>query len=370
MAQRFRTVLRTQATRVRRAAAPWRLMMAAKTALAVGIAWPVGHAMPWNVDDFPYYAPLGALISVYPSLMSSAESAAQSLAGLAFGLVLALAVVITVGPTWWSISLVVGVGVLFTGTGWFGVGRDYVPMAALLVLIIGGSNAEDYSLGYLVQMLAGVVIGLTVNFVIAPPTGATNARAQIDHLRERLAQQLRDIGEALAESWPPEQQTWAENTADLMALAGETRESLTIADDGRKANPRALILRTRLRGDYLHLDRLVRLAHQTREISEMLASAVWRGNSSMRLDASLAAPISVACKAVAAAIEQQNNVLQRDDTGQAHGAVADAASAVRHLVEAVNDRNLQSGQTTGPAVMVTMHLRRMLDLLHSDRADA
>ncbi len=97
-----------------------RLLLAAKAALAVGIAWAIAPHMPGVTDEYPYYAPLGALLSMYPTLMESAKSGLQTLLGLAVGIGLALVVVVTVGPNWWTIPLVAGIGVLLSGTGWFG----------------------------------------------------------------------------------------------------------------------------------------------------------------------------------------------------------------------------------------------------------
>jgi len=133
--------------------------LAAKTAVAVGIAWAIAPHMPGVTDQYPYYAPLGALVSMYPTLMGSAKSGVQTLLGLAMGIGLAVLVVVTVGPTWWSIPVIVGLGVVLSGTGWFGAGREYVPMAALFVLIIGGQDADAYALGYLVQMGVGLRSG-------------------------------------------------------------------------------------------------------------------------------------------------------------------------------------------------------------------
>ncbi len=41
--------------------------------------------MPGVTDQYPYYAPLGALLSMYPTLMGSAKSSLQTLLGLATG---------------------------------------------------------------------------------------------------------------------------------------------------------------------------------------------------------------------------------------------------------------------------------------------
>jgi hypothetical protein len=50
----------------RAATAGPRLLLAAKTALAVGIAWTVAPFVPGVAEQYPYYAPLGALVSCTP----------------------------------------------------------------------------------------------------------------------------------------------------------------------------------------------------------------------------------------------------------------------------------------------------------------
>jgi uncharacterized membrane protein YgaE (UPF0421/DUF939 family) len=93
---------------------PDRLLLAAKTALAVGIAWAVAPFVPGVANEYPYYAPLGALVSMYPTLMGSARTGLQTLLGLAAGIVLATAVILTTGPSWWSIPVIVGIGVILS----------------------------------------------------------------------------------------------------------------------------------------------------------------------------------------------------------------------------------------------------------------
>jgi hypothetical protein len=59
-----------------------RILLAVKAAIAVAIAWFVAPHMPGVADEYPYYAPLGALVSMYPTLMGSVKAGLQTLAGL------------------------------------------------------------------------------------------------------------------------------------------------------------------------------------------------------------------------------------------------------------------------------------------------
>jgi len=208
---------------VREAVTPARLLLVAKTALATGLAWLIAPHMPGVTNDYPYYAPLGALVSMYPTLMGSVRSGLQTLLGLVTGIGLATLVVLTVGPTWWTVPLVIAVGVLLSGTGWFGSGREYVPIAALFVLVVGGQDSEDFSLGYLVQMAVGVIVGLLINLIIAPAPLTRAAEVQVHAFRAQLGAHLHDIGDAVSNAWPPERAQWADDAASLADTAARGR---------------------------------------------------------------------------------------------------------------------------------------------------
>ena len=337
-----------------------RLLLAAKAALAVGIAWALAPHMPGVTDEYPYYAPLGALLSMYPTLMESAKSGLQTLLGLVVGIGLALAVVATVGPNWWSIPLVAGIGVLLSGTGWFGVGREYVPIAALFVLIIGGQDSDDYSLGYLTQMAVGVAVGLAVNLLIVPRVLTGVAAARVDSFRGQLARHLREIGDAVSDSWPPERDGWVRDAAALADTSRDVRQALDEADASRKGNPRAMRGRHDTSGVHARLESLDLIAVRIRDISEAVADAIWERPGGLGLDAKLAQPLSEACRRVADCIERD-----ADDSADAHRSRESAARAVRILLEAVDEVSVSSGQTIGPGALICMHLRRILLLLRA-----
>lgn len=332
-----------------------RLLIAAKTALAVGIAWVVAQHMPGVTDEYPYYAPLGALLSMYPTLMESAKSGLQTLLGLAAGILLALVVVVTVGPTWWTIPIVAGVGVLLSGTGWFGAGKEYVPVAAMFVLIIGGQDSEDYSLGYLTQMAVGVAVGLAVNLLIAPRILTGAAAARVVTFRGQLANHLHEIGKALSDSWPPERDGWARDATALANMSRDVRHALDEADASRKGNPRAARGRHGTGDIHEQLEALELVTVRIRDISEGLADTIWERPGGLGLDPALAEPLSEACHRVADCID-----LAGDDSAEAHQRRELAAHALRVVLERVNEVAASSGQAIGPAALISMHLRRIL----------
>lgn len=350
--------LKTMTRQLRRGIFSTHLAGAAKTALAVAIAWVIAPHTPGVTDEYPYYAPLGVLVSMHPTLMQSAKSSVQTIFSLATGMAIALLVVFTVGPTWWSVPLVAGTGVLIAGARWFGEGRDYVPIAAVLVVAIGGQHSDEFSLGYLVQMAVGIVVGLSVNFLIAPRTLTAVAAARVDLFREQLARHLHEVGDALSASWPPERDGWARDSASLADTSRSVREALDEADTSRKGNPRAIRGRHGTAGVHRQLETLELIAVRIRDVSESLADAIWERPGGLVLNPATAEPMSAACHRVADCISRLD-----DDDADAHRARAQAAGAVRILIVAVNAVTVSSGQAMGPAVITCMHLRRMLLLL-------
>ena len=342
---------------LRAAVHPARLLLVAKTILAVGLAWTSAPHMPGVTDEYPYYAPLGALVSMYPTLMGSVRSGLQTLIGLVTGIGLATLVVITVGPTWWTVPIVIGVGVLLSGTGWFGAGREYVPIAALFVLVVGGQDADDYSLGYLTQMAVGVVIGLLVNVLIAPAPLTGAAAVRVDAFRAQLGAHLHDIGSAVSDSWPPERDQWADDAASLADTAATLRAALAEADESRRGNLRAWGRRGETAHIHEQLATLDRVAHLIRDISDATADTIWERPAALPLDPALPEPLSDACHAVADVIAQED-----PSSSESHRERSEAARAIRLLLERVDDRTLDVHRSMGPGVLTAMHLRRILIL--------
>ena len=343
-----RSSLRAAVTRAR-------LLLAAKTAIAVGIAWVVAPLMPGVTDEYPYYAPFGALISMYPTVMSSARSSLQTLLGLAVGVGLAILVVVTVGPSLWSVVAAVGIGTLISGTGWFGIGREYIPMAALFVLIIGGQNADAYSIGYVAQTAVGVTIGLAVNLLIPPAALVTEAAARIDAFQQRLAAHLHGIADAVEESWPPEHSDWAQDVGALAETTRTLRGALADADESQRGNPRSWVRSADTRREHRRLEVLEEIAHQIRDISGCLTDTIWERPGGFPLDAELEAPLAAACQAVADLLDSEDP----DDRKKAD-------AAVRALLEAVHIRSIDADAIAGPGVLVAMHLQRIVLLVEDD----
>ena len=335
-----------------------RIVQAVKAAVAVGIAWTIAPFLPGVADDYPYYAPLGALVSMYPTLMSSVRNALQTLGGLAVGILLAGLVIILSEPNVFTISLAVGVGAVIAATGWFGANREYIPVTALFVLIVGGPNADGYSIGYLVQVTLGILIGLAVNLLVFPPLALEAVGHQLAHFRHTLADHLSEVAEALADSWPPERDGWASRSHDLVEVGRAVRAAVSHADDSRKGNPRARTNRRNLSSDYDDLAALENVTFHVRDLTEVLAGAVWGLPIQLELRPELRPALSRTLQALAELLRDWDP----DDDEQA--AFAEAEAALQDLMTELDERRSSAPATSlAVASTVAMDVTRILAAL-------
>ncbi|MEV8254227.1 aromatic acid exporter family protein [Rhodoglobus sp. NPDC076762] len=337
-----------------------RMVQAAKTGVAVAIAWTIAPYLPGVADNYPYYAPLGAIVAMYPTLMGSMKNAAQTLGSLTVAILLAGAVIIFSSPSVLTMSLAVGAGALIAATGWFGANREYIPVTVLFVLIIGGPDADDYSLGYLEQASLGIVVGLLVNFLIFPVLSHNAVDQQLSNFRAVLSDHLAEIAEALAESWPPERDGWASGKDSLVAVSAQVREAVLLADESRKANPRARRYRRDLKADYEDLAALENVTFHVRDITDVLTGAVWGTPIKVQLRPELRPALSDALAAVASALRDWDSLENREE---AHALATDALAALTAELDA---RKADANATAmGASAAISMDIARILAALNA-----
>ncbi|WEO76965.1 FUSC family protein [Cryobacterium sp. SO2] len=334
-----------------------RLLQAVKTAVAVAIAWKLAPLMPGVADAYPYYAPLGVIVASFPTLMGSITNAVQTLAGLVIGICLAAAVIIFSEPSLLTVSLVVGIGILFGGIRQLGAGREYVPIAGLFVLIVGGPNADGYSIGYVSQMTLGIVVGLAVNLLVAPPLRVTAAVKELSGLRGALGLHLGSLADALDASWPPAEGEWSTQGQTLAGTTAAVRRTLADADESRRINPRARIRPHDLRTDYDDLAALENVTFYVRDLTDVLAGAAWGTPVPVELPDLLRPPLCAAARATAAVVTEW-------DTGSTSLATLQTAEdAVAAVTQAIHDHRELGAEAIVAASAATLDLTRMLAAL-------
>lgn len=343
-------------TRARQLIAHERVLLAIKTALAAAIAWWIALRVPGVAAQYPYYAPLGAVACMYPTVAGSARQGLETLIGLAVGFALAFPIILIGDVSVVSVAAVVGVGVLAAGLPRLGAGRDWIPIASLFVLLLGGENPEEYSFSYLIQMLVGVVVGLAVNMLVFPPLHLDGAVRGLQNFRELLARQLSDMAAALNESWPPEHEEWSERESRMSTLGQEVRSAVQLADNSRRGNPRRRRHNRDLNLDYQRLQAMERIAFHVQDMTEVLAGVIWRTPESTPLPPALLEPLGTAVARTAEALDEW------DPEGPTMTA---AEEAVERLMQDIASSAAAEGRVQATAAL-GMDLRRILLTVRAD----
>ncbi|MFP5368863.1 MAG: FUSC family protein, partial [Actinomycetes bacterium] len=319
-----------------------RVLLAIKTALAAAVAWWIAQRVPGVAAQYPYYAPLGAVACMYPTVAGSARQGFQTLLGLAVGFALAFPVILIGDVSVVAVAIVVGVGVLAAGLPKLGAGREWIPIASLFVLLVGGENPEEYSFSYLIQMLVGVIVGLTVNVLVFPPLHLDGAVRGLENFRALLARQLWDMAEAINESWPPEHEEWAERESRLTELGQQVRSAVQLADTSRRGNPRRRRHNRDLKADYQWLQAMERIAFHVQDMTEVLAGVIWRTPESTPLPPALVQPLGTAIARTADAVNEWD---------PERSAMREAEEAVENLMQQISSSAAAEGRVQATAAL-------------------
>ncbi|WP_394248613.1 FUSC family protein [Arthrobacter pityocampae] len=339
--------------RLRAAVINPQLLLAAKAALAAALAWTIALAIPGTPSEYPYYAPLGALLAIYPTVAGTIKLGLQTVVGLTIGILLAYVAVWAGDPDWVTIAFVVGVGVLLGGvlkrTAGGGSG---IASAGLFVLVIGNENL-GYSLGYLVQTVVGVGVGLAVSALILPPLHLNDAVGRMSGLRRTAARQLQEMGEALEEDWAGDDPRWTERRDALTASVRNARSALQYAAESRKGNVRRRFHPRDIRRDYRHVEVLEIVASHTLNITNMLQDGLHGTATEHPLPEAVRPPLQEAFTAVGNVLDLWT--VEEDSTEM----VRDAERALKVLETAAYE-STSATVPFGSAAAIGMNLHRIV----------
>ena len=219
---------------------PW-VQRGVRAALAAALAWQTAVLLPPTLAQYAYYAPLGAVIAVHPTVADSAAAAWRTVLAilLGFGLAVAVQEVSTPIPGALTIALIVALAV---GVEQWRVLREHaswVSFAAVLMLTVGTADPARYAVGYAGLTLLGAAIGVLVTTVLFPPLQLTTAVRRIDTTRALLARHLQDIATGLRHGQMPTPGAWTRRRQDLDAALDRMRVAEGVVERARRANPRA-----------------------------------------------------------------------------------------------------------------------------------
>lgn len=211
------------------------VVLALRTGLAAGLAWLLVQPIGGFAQDYPYYAPLGAMVATSTSIVGSVRSSAQAVSAIAVGAGLALG--IRVLPLHEPLALVLGivVGMLIGALPWFGSMASWVPFAALFELIAGADDPWGYAAAYGGLTALGALVGVGINLVLPQLPLTPAVRAQ-EHLRRRLADQLDVLADGLDSETRLDEAEWDERRKNLDPEARKVEELVGQALESRRGN--------------------------------------------------------------------------------------------------------------------------------------
>ncbi|RZU32585.1 aromatic acid exporter family protein [Blastococcus saxobsidens] len=221
---------------------PW-VQRGVRAALAAALAWQVAVLLPPPLAQYSYYAALGAVIAVHPTVADSAAAAWRTVLAILLGFVLAVGVhELTASPLIpgaVTIALVVAVAIVVEQWPVLGEHRTWVSFAAVLMFTVGAADPARYAASYGGLTLLGAAIGVLVTTVLFPPLQLTTAVRRIDASRELLARHLQDIAGGLREGVVPSPGEWDARGQALAGALDRMRAAENLVERARRANPRA-----------------------------------------------------------------------------------------------------------------------------------
>ncbi len=359
MARHLRSALRLAGT------GRWpRLEMALKAALAALIAWQLAHWLPLAVaEQYPYYAPLGAVVAAYPSVRASASESVHSVAAIIAGAALALLAEWILPNEGVLVPLVVGVGVLIAGLPIFGSARSWVPIAALFVLVIGAQDPLSYAAAYAGLTLLGAAVAVVINLLF-PTVPLVQSSWAMTSLASILADQLDDLAAGLRSDDPPSAEQWRERLRAIDPVLQSVRTSGADVHQSLRVNARARRERgniERQRSEAIVLDSV---ATRTADLTDMLIDVHVAGQTHADIEDRLKEPIARALCTAADAVRPLG-----EESAPRAPEVGMLRQEVRNLSQAVAALEMPDALSREMAGAVVTALRRLLGALASGLED-
>lgn len=315
--------LRTRLSRL-----PWG--PASTTAGAGAIAYWVGSVFPGPAGEFPYYAPLGAVVAMSSTVMGSVRKSVQSIVSIWLGSAIALAVGAILTPSPLTVALVIGLGTIVGTWGRLNDKGHWVPTAALFVLIIGTDDPVAFVSAFGGLTLIGASIGVVVTVLFPQLPLAPTAQA-IGDLRAEVLVRLRRLALALQGDGPPTADQWNEQRAKLEPALQRMRTVRQLVVEASRANRRRERHRDSLAGLLEQAAALERVCVLVEELTQLLEEEERAGNDRVGLGPDLRPQTAQALLALA-------DLVQSGDGYAADPEVkAYAQSALAALVDKIRE---------------------------------
>lgn len=338
-----------------------RLLLALKTAVAAAVAWLLVQPFGGFVDNYPYYAPLGAVVAMSTSVVQSVRSATQAVAAILAGAALAFVVHALPLAEPVAIGLGLGLGMLLAAAPVFGTMAGWVPFATLFVLIIGAHDPWQYAAAYGGLTALGAAVGVIANLVL-PQLPLTPAAQAQDRLRTQLADQLDLLADGLEHGEVLSPEEWAALQLELWPQARRVEELVTAAAESRRANWRAARWTETADRAEKQARALQRLTGCVDEVIALIGDVRTSVHADDELAAHLRARSAAALRAVAAMLRTVVDDRQRPDEPDAQVRESVRASqAVTQLAQDASDAAARAGHRHLAAAAIAVTLQQAVE---------
>lgn len=208
-----------------------------KTAASAGLSW-FACLMIFH-NHYPYFAALGAILTVQVTVVDSIHKAMQRVIGIVGGVIISIVVGhwLPLNPA--SITLVVLLGMAFaTALRLNQQIISQVAVSSLLVLAFG--KTPGYAIDRIVETMIGCAVAISLNSVLIPPNPIPDAEKRILHLSDYACTVLHHLAIGYREQ--------ALRPADMpyvQELVSETEKSVQIVNFAHQSLRYSPLLRNR-----------------------------------------------------------------------------------------------------------------------------
>jgi uncharacterized membrane protein YccC len=243
----------------------------AKSTIAAVTAYVV--AIPLSDNARPILAPLTALLVVQLTLYDTLRTGLRRVVSVVLGVLVAATLSAFVPLTWWSLGIAIAVSLVLGRLLRLGAEIPEVPISAMLVLAVGGSDTA--AVGRVVETIIGAVVGILVGALIRPPLYVRPASDAVQDLARAAAEVMRRMAAEVREEYTVEQADgWLSDARGLGREILRADRALDTAATSLRYNPRAISrphAATSLRSG---LDAIERATVSLRGVARVLADLV------------------------------------------------------------------------------------------------
>lgn len=336
-----------------------RWALAVKGALAAAVAWFVGLVAPPPFAEYPYYAPLGAVLATTSTVVRSVRESLQSIAAVLLGAVIAQAVSLLPLPGPVEVALVVGVAILCVGWRVFGEMGSWAVMSAIFVLILGTGEGPGYVVSYAGLIIVGAAIGIGVNLLL-PPLPLTPSELALGRLRDGLAEQVEALADRLDSEGHLDPTEWEQRRRQLLPTIEGARTAIAQTHEAARGNLRVRHNRDWVASQTRRAGALGIAAEVVEDVTRLLVAWEREGLEDKALGEELRPQVAASLRAfgVALRLAQTRDAPAGAESEAATDALEPFDTSVEELREVVRAAQRSAEYDYFVAAAVVVHLTR------------